>query len=204
MREKGNDFFAAQCSHSFLAAGSELPRGQVLSGVEPIGFGSSGRRCRPPLLPLIGLQMTSALLLSTGHSAFRRAPSLQAISGGVISHRPVQGIPAPGIYWSNRSGSSADSYDIRTSTVREQQETITRGQRHIRGHAVCLCISVIDPSNNPSCRTGRPSAVYQLDAQHHGQHDLDEVLQERDKINTCSSWGSRLDHALEVEIERSK
>jgi regulator of protease activity HflC (stomatin/prohibitin superfamily) len=97
--------------------------------------------------------------------------------------------------------------DVRTRTVSaEQQETITRDSVTVKLNAV-LWYRVVDASHAVINLANAPSAVYQLALtvlrNIIGQHDLDEVLQERDKINallkeaitrSTSQWG--------IEVER--
>lgn len=70
--------------------------------------------------------------------------------------------------------------------VAEQQETITRDSVTVKLNAV-LWYKVIDPSKSVIAVNDAPKAVYQLALTGLrniiGQHDLDEVLQQRDKIN---------------------
>src|SRR5215471_17623741 len=97
--------------------------------------------------------------------------------------------------------------DIRTRTVSaEQQETITRDSVTVKLNAV-LWFRITDPSKAVIAVADAPGAVYQLALTSLrnliGRHDLDEVLQERDKINellrqnvvgSTQTWG--------VEVER--
>jgi regulator of protease activity HflC (stomatin/prohibitin superfamily) len=97
--------------------------------------------------------------------------------------------------------------DIRTRTVSaEQQETITRDSVTVKLNAV-LWYRITDAAKSVIAVEDAPAAVYQLALtslrNSIGQHDLDEVLQERDKINgllrqniagSTVAWG--------VEVER--
>ena len=97
--------------------------------------------------------------------------------------------------------------DIRTRTVAaEQQETITRDSVTVKLNAV-LWYRVVDSAKSVISVADAPAAVYQLALTSLrniiGQHDLDEVLQERDKINgllrlsiidLTTAWG--------IEVER--
>ena len=69
----------------------------------------------------------------------------------------------------------------------EQQETITRDSVTIKVNAV-LWYRIVDAARSVIEVADAPAAVYQLALTGLrniiGQHDLDEVLQERDKINT--------------------
>src|SRR3989454_9137214 len=114
----------------------------------------------------------------------------------------------PGLYWIIPLGiERAVTIDIRTRTVSaEQQETITRDSVTVKVNAV-LWYRIVDPAKSVIAVRGAAAAVYQLALTSLrniiGQHDLDEVLQERDKINellragiapSTTAWG--------VEVER--
>lgn len=114
----------------------------------------------------------------------------------------------PGLYWIIPLGiERAVTIDIRTRTVSaEQQETITRDSVTVKLNAV-VWYRITDAAKSVIAVADAPSAVYQLALtslrNSIGQHDLDEVLQERDKINgllrqniagSTVAWG--------VEVER--
>lgn len=114
----------------------------------------------------------------------------------------------PGMYWIIPLGvDTATTIDTRTRTVSaERQETITRDSVTIKVNAV-LWYRIVEPSRSVLQVEDVSSAVYQLALTSLrniiGQHDLDEVLQARDKINdllkdniveSTSRWG--------VEVER--
>ena len=114
----------------------------------------------------------------------------------------------PGLYWIIPLGiERAVTIDIRTRTVSaEQQETITRDSVTVKLNAV-LWYRITDAAKSVIAVADAPAAVYQLALtslrNSIGQHDLDEVLQERDKINgllrqniagSTVAWG--------VEVER--
>ena len=118
------------------------------------------------------------------------------------------GIRGPGLYLVMPFGiERAMVIDIRIKTVSaEQQETITRDSVTIKVNAV-LWFKIIDPARSVIAVADVGGAVYQLALTSLrniiGQHDLDEVLQQRDKINrllqegiapTTGAWG--------VEVER--
>src|SRR6476620_10644093 len=118
------------------------------------------------------------------------------------------GLRGPGLYWIIPLGIERSvTIDIRTRTVSaEQQETITRDSVTVKLNAV-LWYRVTDAAKAVIAVADAPSAVYQLALtslrNSIGQHDLDEVLQERDKINellrqniadSTVRWG--------IEIER--
>jgi regulator of protease activity HflC (stomatin/prohibitin superfamily) len=98
------------------------------------------------------------------------------------------GLRGPGLYWIIPLGIERSvTIDIRTRTVSaEQQETITRDSVTVKLNAV-LWYRITDAAKSVIAVADAPSAVYQLALTSLrniiGQHDLDEVLQERDKIN---------------------
>lgn len=117
------------------------------------------------------------------------------------------GLRGPGLYWIIPLGIERTvTIDIRTRTVSaEQQETITRDSVTVKLNAV-LWYRITDASKSVIAVTDAPSAVYQLALTSLrniiGQHDLDEVLQERNKINDLlreSIAGSTMPWGLEVE-----
>jgi regulator of protease activity HflC (stomatin/prohibitin superfamily) len=99
-----------------------------------------------------------------------------------------KGLRGPGLYWVIPLNiERAVRVDIRTRTVSaEQQETITRDSVTIKVNAV-LWYRIVDAARSVIAVADAPGAVYQLALTGLrniiGQHDLDEVLQERDKIN---------------------
>ena len=96
--------------------------------------------------------------------------------------------------------------DIRTRTVSaEQQETITRDSVTIKVNAV-LWYRITDAARSVIAVADAPAAVYQLALTGLrniiGQHDLDEVLQQRDKINALlreAIVDSTVEWGLEVQ-----
>src|ERR1700734_1830320 len=118
-----------------------------------------------------------------------------------------KGLRGPGLYWIIPLNiERAVRIDIRTRTVSaEQQETITRDGVTIKVNAV-LWYRIIDAAKSVIEVVDAPAAVYQLALTGLrniiGQHDLDEVLQQRNKINTllCESIaGSTAAWGLEVQ-----
>src|ERR1700722_10937448 len=118
-----------------------------------------------------------------------------------------QGLRGPGLYWIIPLGiERAVTIDIRTRTVSaEQQETITRDSVTIKVNGV-LWYRIEDAAKSVISVDDAPAAVYQLALTGLrniiGQHDLDEVLQERNKINDLlreSIVGSATRWGLEVE-----
>ena len=117
-------------------------------------------------------------------------------------------LAGPGLYWIIPLAIERSvTIDVRTRTVSaEQQETITRDSVTVKLNAV-LWYRIVDPAKSVIAVADAPKAVYQLALTSLrniiGQHDLDEVLQERDKINdllrqsiiaSTTPWG--------VEVER--
>lgn len=118
-----------------------------------------------------------------------------------------KGIRGPGFFWIIPLGIDwARIIDIRTQTVSaEQQETITRDSVTIKVNAV-LWYRVVDAAKSVIAVADSSHAVYQLALTGLrniiGKHDLDEVLQERDKINGLlrdAIAGSTAQWGLEVE-----
>jgi regulator of protease activity HflC (stomatin/prohibitin superfamily) len=118
------------------------------------------------------------------------------------------GLRGPGLYWIMPLGIERSvTIDIRTRTVSaERQETITRDSVTVKVNAV-LWYHIIDAGKSVIAVSDAGAAVYQLALTSLrniiGQHDLDEVLQERDKINgllrdniaePSTRWG--------IEVER--
>ena len=117
------------------------------------------------------------------------------------------GLRGPGLYWIVPLGiERAVTIDIRTRTVSaEQQETITRDSVTIKVNAV-LWYRTVDAAKSVIEVADAQGAVYQLALTGLrniiGQHDLDEVLQERNKINDLlrqSIMGSTDAWGLEVQ-----
>jgi regulator of protease activity HflC (stomatin/prohibitin superfamily) len=118
-----------------------------------------------------------------------------------------KGLRGPGLYWIIPLGIERSvRVDIRTRTVSaEQQETITRDSVTIKVNAV-LWYRIVDSAKAVIEVADAPAAVYQLalTALRNiiGQHDLDEILQERNKINTLlgdNISGSTAQWGLQVQ-----
>ena len=118
-----------------------------------------------------------------------------------------KGLRGPGLYWIIPLNIERSvTVDIRTRTVSaEQQETITRDSVTIKVNAV-LWYRITDAARSVIAVTDAPAAVYQLALTGLrniiGQHDLDEVLQQRDKINALlreAIAGSTAEWGLEVQ-----
>ena len=154
------------------------------------------------MIPLIAAVIVVVVLLTGLHVA-------QEYQRGVVFRlgRYV-GLRGPGLYWIIPLGiERAVTIDVRTRTVSaEQQETITRDSVTVKLNAV-LWYRITDAAKSVIAVESVSAAVYQLALtslrNSIGQHDLDEVLQERDKINgllrenvapSAAAWG--------VEVER--
>jgi regulator of protease activity HflC (stomatin/prohibitin superfamily) len=117
------------------------------------------------------------------------------------------GTRGPGLYWIIPLAiEQSVTVDIRVRTISaEQQETITRDSVTIKVNAV-LWYKIVDAAKSIIAVENVGSAIYQLALTSLrniiGQHDLDEVLQERDKINALLRQGiapSTVAWGLEVE-----
>lgn len=125
------------------------------------------------------------------------------------------GLRGPGLYWIIPLGiERALTIDIRTRTVAaEQQQTITRDSVTISVNAV-LWYHVSDAAKAVISVVDAQAAIYQLALTSLrniiGQHDLDEVLQERDKINgllrdsvinSTQRWGLEVERFEMKDVE---
>ena len=161
----------------------------------------------PTLLVIIGIL---AFLLISG---FRIAQEYQR--GVIFRLGRYSGLRGPGLFWIMPLGiERAVIIDIRTRTVSaEQQESITRDSVTIKVNAV-LWYRVVDASKSVIAVTDSSNAVYQLALTGLrniiGQHDLDEVLQERDKINgllkesiatSTTQWGLEVERFEMKDVE---
>ena len=124
------------------------------------------------------------------------------------------GIRGPGIYYLIPLIEWQRKIDTRTVTVAvEQQETITRDSVTVKVNAV-LWFRVVDPAKAVLSVENYNMAVYQVALTGLrniiGQHDLDEVLKERDKINgilkaslnaLSSPWGTLVEIVEMKDVE---
>jgi len=117
------------------------------------------------------------------------------------------GIRGPGLYWIIPLGIERSIIiDLRVRTIAaEQQETITRDRVTIKVNAV-LWYKITDAAKSIIVVENVGSAIYQLALTSLrniiGQHDLDEILQQRNKINALLSdsiSGSTAAWGLEVQ-----
>ncbi len=150
---------------------------------------------------MLGVVVVVVILLS----GLRVAQEYQR--GVIFRLGRYRGLRGPGLYWIIPLGiERAVTIDIRTRTVSaEAQETITRDSVTVKVNAV-LWYRVVDAAKAVIAVADAPAAVYQLALTSLrdliGRHDLDEVLQERAKINHLlqeSVAGSTLKWGIEIE-----
>ena len=124
------------------------------------------------------------------------------------------GIRGPGIYYLIPLIEWQRKIDTRTVTVAvEQQETITRDSVTVKVNAV-LWFRVVDPAKAVLAVENYNMAIYQVALTGLrniiGQHDLDEVLKERDKINgilkaslneLSAPWGTMVEIVEMKDVE---
>jgi len=153
-----------------------------------------------PFLLIVGL-----VVLGIALSGLRIAQEYER--GVLFRLGRYKGLRGPGLFWIVPLGiDRCVIIDIRTRTISaEQQETITRDSVTIKLNAV-LWYRVVDAAKSVIAVSEASSAVYQLALTGLrniiGQHDLDDVLQERDKINgllKASIAGSTEQWGIEVE-----
>ncbi len=154
-----------------------------------------------------------AILIGLAISGLRVAQEYQR--GVVFRLGRYRGLRGPGLYWIIPLNiERAVTIDIRTRTVSaEQQETITRDSVTIKVNAV-LWYRIVDAAKAVIEVADAPAAVYQLALTGLrniiGQHDLDEVLQERNKINellrenilpSTEAWGLEVQRFEMKDVE---
>ena len=125
------------------------------------------------------------------------------------------GLRGPGLYWIIPLAIERSvTIDIRTRTVSaEQQETITRDSVTVKVNAV-LWYRIVDAAKSVIAVADAKAAVYQLALTSLrniiGQHDLDEVLRERNKINgllrdniagSTTQWGMEVERFEMKDVE---
>lgn len=126
-----------------------------------------------------------------------------------------KGIRGPGLYFVIPLGiDRVVTVELRIRTVSaEQQETITRDSVTIKVNAV-LWYKITNPEKSVIAVGDAAAAVYQIALTSLrniiGQHDLDEVLQNRDKINallrdgiapSTTAWGVEIDRFEMKDVE---
>jgi len=156
----------------------------------------------------LGLIAVIALVV-LGLSGFRIAQEYER--GVVFRLGRYQAVRGPGLYWIIPLIEWQQKLDLRTQTVSvEQQESITRDSVTIKVDAV-LWFRIVDAAKAVIAVQNYRAAVYQVALTTLrniiGQHVLDEVLKERDRINgvlreivdkATEAWG------VEVEVIEMK
>ena len=127
----------------------------------------------------------------------------------------MQGIKGPGLYWLIPFGIDTQrKVDIRTQTIDiESQESITKDSVTVKVNAV-VWLKITDPERSIISVADYYSASYQvaLTTMRNiiGQHTLDEVLKERDKINAAlrtvvdeatEPWGVKVEMVEMKDVE---
>jgi regulator of protease activity HflC (stomatin/prohibitin superfamily) len=124
------------------------------------------------------------------------------------------GVRGPGLYYLLPFIEWQRMIDVRTVTVAvEQQETITRDSVTVKVNAV-IWFRITDPAKAVLAVENYNMAIYQVSLTGLrniiGQHDLDEVLKERDKINgilknsineLSSPWGVSIEIVEMKDVE---
>jgi regulator of protease activity HflC (stomatin/prohibitin superfamily) len=136
--------------------------------------------------PLFGLFAGAVLLVATGVRGLTMDREYER--GVIFRLGRVSSVKGPGLYWIIPLVDQKTQIDIRTRTVTiEPQETVTADSVTIRVNAV-LYYRILDPVKAINRVENYQSAVYQtaLTTLRNvvGQNILDDVLQNRDKINT--------------------
>ena len=164
------------------------------------------------LLGLIPWWVYSLAILVFLASGLRIAQQYQR--GVVFRLGLFTGVRGPGLYWLIPLIEWQRLIDIRTITVAvEQQETITRDSVTVKVNAV-VWYRIIDAAKAVIEVENYNMAVYQVSLTGLrniiGQHDLDEVLKERDKINgllkeslhgLTSPWGISIEIVEMKDVE---
>ena len=152
------------------------------------------------------VEVLAVAIVVIGLTGFRVAQEYER--GVVFRLGRFRGLRGPGLYWIVPLGiERAVRIDVRTRTVSaEQQETITRDSVTIKVNAV-LWYRIVDASKAVIAVANAEAAVYQLALTGLrniiGQHDLDEILQERNKINQLLNDGiARSTAAWGLEVQR--
>jgi regulator of protease activity HflC (stomatin/prohibitin superfamily) len=176
-----------------------------------VNFGCNPRSAALPILDILLIALIVIAL-----SGLRVAQQYER--GVVFRLGRYMGLRGPGLYWIIPLGIERSvRVDIRTRTVSaEQQETITRDSVTIKVNAV-LWYRVVDAAKAVIEVADAPAAVYQLALTGLrniiGQHDLDEILQERNKINTLlgdnisgstAAWGLEVQRFEMKDVELPK
>jgi len=162
-------------------------------------------------MPILFLLL--GLLIFAGISSVRIATEYER--GVLFRLGRFAGIRGPGLYFIFPLGiDRVVTVELRIKTVSaEQQETITRDSVTIKVNAV-LWYKIVNPEKAVIAVGDASAAVYQLALTSLrniiGQHDLDEVLQQRDKINallrdgiapSTTDWGVEIDRFEMKDVE---
>jgi regulator of protease activity HflC (stomatin/prohibitin superfamily) len=127
----------------------------------------------------------------------------------------LEGLKGPGLYWLIPLGIETQrKVDLRTNTVDvERQETITKDSVTIKVNAV-LWFKIMDPVKSVVEVANYYAATYQIALTSMrniiGQHDLDEILRERDQISkilqaivdkATDPWGIKVEMVEMKDVE---
>lgn len=127
----------------------------------------------------------------------------------------LTGLKGPGLYWLIPLGIQQQrKVDLRTNTVDvERQETITKDSVTIKVNAV-LWFKIMDPVKSVVEVANYYAATYQIALTSMrniiGQHDLDEILKERDQISAIlqgvvdkatDPWGIKVEMVEMKDVE---
>ncbi|MRS12265.1 MAG: slipin family protein [Actinobacteria bacterium] len=127
----------------------------------------------------------------------------------------LKGLKGPGLYWLIPLGIETQRrVDLRTNTVDvERQETITKDSVTIKVNAV-LWFKIMDPVLSVTAVANYYAATYQIALTSLrniiGQHNLDEILKERDKISeilqqvvdkATDPWGIKVEMVEMKDVE---
>lgn len=127
----------------------------------------------------------------------------------------LRGLKGPGLYWLIPLGIQTQrKVDLRTNTVDvERQETITKDSVTIKVNAV-LWFRIMDPVKSVVEVASYYAATYQIALTSLrniiGQHDLDEILRERDQISkilqdvvdkATDPWGIKVEMVEMKDVE---
>jgi len=163
--------------------------------------------------PIIALSLLAIILLFMGMKIANEYERSVVFRLGRFTK-----VKGPGLYWIIPFIEWQKKVDIRTRTVDlERQETITKDSVTIKVNAV-LWFRVVNTAKAIIQVANYSQAVYQVSVTSLrniiGQHQLDEVLKERDKINemlqimvdkSTEAWGIKIEmvEMKDVEIPES-
>jgi regulator of protease activity HflC (stomatin/prohibitin superfamily) len=159
-----------------------------------------------------GVTAVAAAIVILGVTGFRIAQEYER--GVVFRLGRYQAVRGPGLYWNIPLIEWQRKLDLRIQTVGvEQQESITKDSVTIKVDAV-LWYRIVDPAKAVIAVQNYRAAVYQMALTTLrniiGQHLLDEVLKERDRINdvlrqlvdtATEEWGIRFEVIEMKDVE---